>query len=307
MFVISERNKLIFAFAAVYLIWGSTYLAIRFGLETLPPFLMSGIRYFVAGLFICAFARLRGAKGATYAQWVRASLIGFLLFVVGTGGIVVAEKSLPSGLVSLMVATVPIYVILMEWLRPGGRNPGALTLLGVIVGIAGMIILIGPTSFAGSFAGISCVLLASFSWAIGSLYARGADLPSSKLLAAGMETVSAGVIMLVLSAFMGELRDLSLELVSLKSLAAVTYLIVFGSILGFSAYVYMLKKASPTHVSTYAYVNPLVAVFLGWALGGETVSGRTIVASMVILFAVYLISRPQRIKAAVLVEAEMER
>lgn len=300
MLVFSERNKLIAAFAAVYLIWGSTYLAIRFGLESLPPFLMSGIRYFVAGAFICAFARYRGAKGATGGQWLRASLIGFLLFVVGTGGIVVAEKTLPSGLVSLMVATVPIYIILMEWLRPGGRAPGALTILGVIVGVAGMVILIGPTRLDGSFAGILCVLIASFSWAIGSLYARSADLPTSKLLASGMETLAAGVIMLVLSLCQGELSGLSLAMVSLKSLAAVTYLTVFGSIVGFSAYVYMLKNASPTHVSTYAYVNPLVAVFLGWALGGETVSGRTILASAVILLAVYLISRPQPVRSVLI-------
>lgn len=293
----SDSSKLIAAFLAVYLIWGSTYLAIRFGLESLPPFLMSGTRYLIAGALIYLYAWKKGAGHPTKGQWLRATIIGVLLFVLGNGGIVLAAQSIPSGLVSLMVATVPIYIVLLDWWK-GGKTPSHFTGAGLVVGVLGMILLLGPSKIGGTTSvdpvGIVWAMLASLAWAIGSLYARHADLPKSQLQAASMETVTAGAIMILISACIGETNGFNIAEVTAKSWLSLLYLIVFGSIVGFTAYVYMLKAASPTRVSTYAYVNPVVAVFLGWALAGEAVTSQTIMASAVILCAVWLITRPSK-------------
>ncbi len=295
----SDSAKLVAAFLAVYLIWGSTYLAIRFGLESLPPFLMSGSRYLIAGALIYLYAWKTGAGHPSRAQWIRATIIGVLLFVIGNGGIVLAAQSIPSGLVSLMVATVPIYVVLLDWWK-GGKTPSYFTSAGLVVGVLGMVLLLGPSKIGGATSvdpvGIVWAMLASLAWAVGSLYARHADLPKSQLQAAGMQTVTAGAIMMLISTGIGETSSFNIAEVSAKSWLSLLYLIVFGSIVGFTAYVYMLKAASPTRVSTYAYVNPVVAVFLGWALAGEAVTAQTIMASAVILCAVWLITRPSKIK-----------
>lgn len=295
----SDSSKLIAAFLAVYLIWGSTYLAIRFGLESLPPFLMSGSRYLIAGALIYLYAWKNGAGHPTRGQWLRATVIGLLLFVMGNGGIVLAAQTIPSGLVSLMVATVPIYVVLLDWWK-AGKAPSHFTSAGLIVGVLGMVLLLGPSKIGGATSvdpvGIVWAMLASLAWAVGSLYARHADLPKSQLQSAGMQTVTAGAIMMLISAGIGETSGFNIAEVSTKSWLSLLYLIVFGSIVGFTAYVYMLKAASPTRVSTYAYVNPVVAVFLGWALAGEAVTSQTIMASAVILCAVWLITRPSKTK-----------
>lgn len=301
----SESSKLVAAFLAVYLIWGSTYLAIKFGLESLPPFLMSGTRYLIAGALIYLYAWKKGCAHPTRAQWLRATLIGVLLFVVGNGGVVLAATSIPSGLVSLMVASVPIYIVLLEWIKPGGKAPGRFTAAGLVVGILGMVLLLGPSKIGGAASidpvGVIWAMLASLGWAIGSLYARHAALPESQLQSASMQTVTAGAIMLLISMGIGETSTFSITQVTAKSLISLLYLIVFGSIVGFTAYMYMLKAASPTKVSTHAYVNPVVAVFLGWALAGEAVTQQTMVASAVILCAVWLISRPSKVKQLKLV------
>lgn len=296
----SPKAKLIAAFIAVYLIWGSTYLAIRFGLEGLPPFLMSGTRYLIAGAILYLYATRNGVKHPTAMEWLRATVIGILLFVVGNGGVVIAAATIPSGLVSLMVATVPIYIVLLQWAAPGGKRPGRFTAAGLAVGVLGMVLLLGPNKLGGSTAvdpaGIIWVMLASLGWAAGSLYARHARLPASQLQSAGMQTAAGGAVMLLISFVLGEHHGFNMAAVSLKSWLAFIYLIVFGSIIAFTAYLYMIKTASPTRVSTYAYVNPLVAVFLGWSLAGETVTAQTILASAVILCAVWLITRPNIIK-----------
>ncbi len=299
----SENVRLIAAFTAVYLIWGSTYLAIRFGLEGLPPFLMSGARYLIAGAVLYLYATRNGIRHPTAGQWFRAAVIGILLFVIGNGGVVIAAATIPSGLVSLMVAAMPIYVVLMQWLRPGGIVPGRFTIAGLVVGVVGMILLLGPGKGPDSApidpVGVIWVTLASLGWAAGSLYARHAKLPESQLQSAGMQTATGGVIMLLISLALGEHNGFQLAAVSLKSWLAFIYLIIFGSIVAFTAYLYMIKKASPTRVSSYAYVNPVVAVFLGWALAGEAVTAQTIVASAVILCAVWLITRPKKIQSAI--------
>lgn len=294
----TNTYKVVAAFAAVYLIWGSTFLAARFGLESLPPFLMSGMRYLTAGVLLYCYAKLRGAQSPTAAQWLRATIIGFLLFVIGGGGVVVAQQWISSGMASLLATTVPIFVVLIDWLRPGGSAPSRRIILGLAAGITGMGMLLSPgQSGAVNLTGVAWIMLASLCWAAGSLYARQADLPKSKLLVAGMETLSAGAIMLVISTLCGETSGFELSQVTLKSLCSLLYLIVFGSIIGFSAYVFLLKETSPSRVSTHAYVNPVVAVFLGWLLAGEKVTVQTLSASVVIMLAVYLISRPGKSKS----------
>ncbi|GAC1517373.1 MAG: drug/metabolite exporter YedA [Gemmatimonadaceae bacterium] len=287
------RAKVIAAFLAIYLIWGSTYLAIRFAVETLPPFLMVGVRFLVAGTLLYAWSRLRGARAPTLIQWRSAAIIGGLLLMVGNGGVVWAEQRLPSGLTALLVV-VPFWMVVLEWVRPRGRRPSGAVLAGLALGLAGLALLVGPDAFHGvgtvDPVGAVVVVFASLAWAGGSLYSRSAPLPASPLLTTGMEMLAGGALLTIGAIALGEPRTLHPALVSARSLGALLYLITFGSLLGFTAYVWLLKVAAPAKVATYAYVNPVVAVYLGWALAGEAVSPRTGIAAAIIIAAVALIT-----------------
>lgn len=296
------RVKIAAAFLAVYLIWGSTYLAIRYAIETMPPFLMAGTRFFIAGSLLYCWARWRGAAKPDLKHWMVAGMIGTLLLVFGNLGVVVAEQTVPSGLVSLLVAMVPVYVALLDWLRPGGDAPTRRAVVGLVVGLVGISILIGQAAFASTgvnIVGVCSVLAGSLSWSIGSIYLRSARLPESPSLATAMEMLTAGVILILISFGLHEHAHLQLSAITLKSLVAWAYLLTFGSIIGFSAYIWLLTVVSPLRVSTYVYVNPIVAVFLGWSMAGEPVTPHIIVAAAVILLAVWLIttSSKQKTKA----------
>lgn len=287
------RWKVVSAFAIVYVIWGSTYLAIRFAIETLPPFLMASGRFLVAGVLMWLWAKRRGAGRPTRRQVGAAAAVGALLLMGGNGGVVWAEQRIDSGLAALLVATVPLWVVTIEWLLPGGRRPRLALALGVAGGLAGIVLLVGPAELAGAermdLAGAGAVVAASLLWSIGSLYAARADLPSSPRLATGLEMLFGGVGLLVAGALTGEFARLDLAAVSATSWAAVAYLVVFGSLVAFSAYVWLLRAAPPSKVATYAYVNPVVALLLGWALAGEDLTARTLLAAAVILASVMLI------------------
>jgi drug/metabolite transporter (DMT)-like permease len=289
-----ERWQIISAFLAIYLIWGSTYIAIRFALESFPVFFMASTRFLVAGLLLYAWARARGAARPDFAHWKQAAFIGSLLLVIGNSGIAFAEKTVPSGIVSLLVAMVPVFVALLEWLRPKGVAPSPRRIFGLLTGIVGMAILTGPSRLTGGSGfdlfGVSCVLFGSLAWSFGSLHARTARLPEVPLLGTAMQMLCAGAIMGIFSLIGGETHKLQLTSISVESWCALAYLITFGSIVGFSAYVWLLKMVSPSRVSTYAYVNPVVAVFLGWALAGEALSMQTMLAAVVILVAVWIIT-----------------
>jgi drug/metabolite transporter (DMT)-like permease len=284
--------RVVVAFALVYIIWGSTYLAIRFAIETMPPFLMAATRFLLAGAVLYLWMRLRGAPRPEGMHWRSAAIVGALLLVFGNGVVVWAEEVLPSSIAALLVAMVPVWMALLSWLRPGGTRPRAVVLIGLALGFAG----VGLLVFQGGGAqrpinplGAGAVMLASLSWAAGSLYARNARMPSVPLLGTAMEMLCGGALLVVLALLKGEPAQVHLQAISLRSDLALAYLIVFGSLVAFSAYVWLLRNVPPARVSTYAYVNPVVAVFLGWWLASEPITGQTLVAAAVIVGAVALV------------------
>jgi drug/metabolite transporter (DMT)-like permease len=279
------------ALGCVYLIWGSTYLAIRIAIETLPPLLMVGVRYVLAGGLLYGWARLRGAARPPAIQWRSAAVIGGLMLLVGNGGVAWAEQRVSSGVAALLASTVPLWMMLFERLRRGGARPGPRVVAGLALGFAGIVLLVRPGAhFAVAPAGAAVLLVGSLCWSFGSLYSRHAPLPASPLLATGMQMLAGGVLMIFAGVALGEPARLALAAVSLRSFLAFAYLVVFGALIGFTAYIWLLRVAPPALVSTYAYVNPVVAVFLGWALGGEPLTARTLAAAAVILTGVALIT-----------------
>ena len=288
----ASRAKLATAFAAVYLIWGSTYLAIRFAIETMPPFLMAAVRFLVAGAVIYLFCRARGMTRPDARNWRDAVIVGAFLLLGGNGGVVWAEQYVESGTAALLVATVPIWMVTFDWLRGTGPRPVLQTMIGMAMGLLGLVLLIGPGALLGAPLPLvpSLVLVAaSISWAWGSLYSRGARLPATPLLATGMQMLAGGALLLIAGLATGEGSELAAGGVSGRSLAALAYLIVFGAILGYSAYIWLLRHAPAAHVSTYAYVNPVVAVLLGWALADETITPRLLIAAAIIVAGVAVI------------------
>lgn len=288
------------AFAAVYLAWGSTYAAIRIAIDTMPPLLMAGARFLLAGTLLYAIMRLRGEPAPERRHWKNTALIGMLLLMFGNGGVTMAERTVPSAIVALLVAMVPMWMVLLEWLRPGGTRPTGRTLLGLLIGFAGIVLLVGPGSLAGGERvdplGAGIVTVGALAWAFGSIWSRSAELPKNPLTATGMEMAWGGVWLLLAGTLRGELRVLDVSSFTTASVLAYFYLVVVGSLIGFSAYIWLLGVSTPARVSTYAYVNPLVAVLLGWALLNEPLSGRVLAAAAIIVAAVAVITlgkRPQ--------------
>jgi len=284
------------ALAAVYLIWGSTYLAIRYAVETMPPFLMAGVRFIISGGVLYALRRAAGDPAPKAIEWRSATIIGVFLLVGGNGGVVWAEQFVASGLTALMVATVPLWMVLMDALRPGGNRPGFMAGSGILVGFAGAVLLIGATVSdreAMDPYGAAALVLASLSWAFGSLYGRSAQLPQSQLLGTGMEMFSGGVTLILVALLAGELDGFDINAVSKRSALALAYLTVIGSS-AFVAYVWLLRVAPTPLVATYAYVNPLVAVLLGYFLAREPMTLRTLSAAALIIGSVVLVSAPKR-------------
>lgn len=283
------------AFAAVYVIWGSTYLAMKYAVASIPPYWMSGLRFTVAGALLYGWARTRGALRPTAANWRAALISGLLLVLGGTALVGWAEQWVPSGIAALLVGTVPLWFVLLEWLRPGGRRPTLRTIAGIVLGFAGFAVLVGPDlarQGVGAALPAAVILFSSLLWALGSLYSRRAPLPASPVLGMSMEMLAGGVTCLVFGLLVGEARALDPSSVSRASLLALAYLIVFGSLVGFTCYLWLLRVSTPTRVSTHIYVNPIVALFLGWAIAGEPVTARALVATVIILAAVGLIGAP---------------
>ena len=282
--------KIALALGTVYVIWGSTYLAILFAIETLPPFWMAGVRFLVSGALVYAWARWRGAPRPQRIHWRSATLIGGLLLLGGNGGVVWSEQRLDSGFAALLVSTVPLWMVLFEWLRRDGTRPTLGVVAGLVLGFAGLVMLVRPGRGGGFDAlAVGVLLLACVSWAWGSLRSRHVPLPESPFLATGMQMLAGGALLMAMGLLTGEAGRLDLAGVSLKSGLALGYLIVFGA-LGFTAYIWLLRVTSPALVSTYAYVNPVVAVLLGWALAGEPLTWGMLAAAAVILTGVALIT-----------------
>jgi drug/metabolite transporter (DMT)-like permease len=290
----ASRLQVAIALGAVYLIWGSTYLAIRFAIETIPPFLMAAARYLTAGALLYAWSRFRGAPRPKLVHWRSALLIGALLLLVGNGGVVWAEQRVSSGLAALLVSTEPLWIVLLAWFRDRRQKPGGRVIAGLVLGFTGLVLLVRP-SHGGSLdlPGVAAVLVASLSWAYGSLYSLRAKLPDAPQLSTAMQMLCGGSLLLLAGLGTGETTGFAMSQVSTRSLLALAYLVVFGAIIAFTAYVWLLRSAPPVLVSTYAYVNPVVAVFLGWALAGEPFTRGTLIAAAVILAGVALISSAQ--------------
>jgi drug/metabolite transporter (DMT)-like permease len=290
----ASRAQIIAAFASIYLVWGSTYLAIRYAVETIPPFLMGGMRFVISGGLLYLWARSRGAPRPTGLHWRNAVIAGGFLLLGGNGAVVWAEQFVPSGLTALLVSILPFWLVIIEWVRPPHRRPSGAVLVGLVLGFIGIIVLVGPSDLGGhgdvSSLGALVLILGSLSWAIGSFWSRDAQLPESGLLTTGMEMLGGGALLLIVGALGGEISRFDIHHVSSASAAGLVYLITFGSLLGFTSYIWLLDKVSPARLGTYAYVNPIVAVFLGWAIAGERLSIRTAVAAAIVICAVALIT-----------------
>jgi drug/metabolite transporter (DMT)-like permease len=284
----------VLAFAAVYLIWGSTYLAIRFAVESMPPFLMAGARHLVPGLVLVAWAGRRRPPRPTPRQIRDTAVVGLLLLLGGNGLVTWAEQWVPSGLTALLVASVPLWMGLMSGLVEPASRPRARGIAGLVLGFAGVGLLVEPrgelAADARTLAGALGVLAAAFLWAAGSLWSRRADLPRDPLLATGIEMLAGSAGLALVGTALGEWPRVDPGAVTTRSALSLLYLATFGSIVGFSAYVWLLQVAAPAKVATYAYVNPVVAVVLGVTLGGEALGARTVAAAAVIVAAVVMIT-----------------
>lgn len=293
-----SRLSLVLAFAAIYLIWGSTYLAIRFAVESTPPFLMAGVRFLVAGVAMIAWARWRGVALPTARQWRAAFIVGSLLMFGGNGLVTLAEEHrVSSGVAAVLVALVPLWMVVLDAVAFRRHRPNRLVWLGVAAGFAGVAVLAGPggDSLRGvDPLGAGMLVLATLSWACGSLYARSAPLPRSMAMAAGTEMLLGGAVLLAAAFVKGEWRQVDVAGISTLSYASIVYLVIFGSIIGLSAYGWLLRVTSSAAVSTYAFVNPIVAVFLGWLFAGEILTPRVFFASSLIVGAVLLIHVSKR-------------
>jgi drug/metabolite transporter (DMT)-like permease len=294
----TSRSRLYIAFAAVWIIWGSTYLGIRVAIESIPPFMMAMGRFLLAGAVLFALGLYRGGAAPTAPQWKTALVVGLLLLLGGNGGVVWAEQRVSSGLTALIVSCEPLVVVLFDWVRRGGLRPSAPVLLGLATGTAGMVLLISPAHIIGGGAvdpvGAGVLLFAVVSWALGSIYSRHADAAPSPLISTGANMLCGSLWFLVAALLAGEPGRFDPQAITTRSLVAFGYLVVFGALIGFTAYLWLLRNTTLARASTYAFVNPVVAVFLGWWLVDEPVTARTLVAAAVIVASVILITAFQQ-------------
>ncbi|HEX5963392.1 MAG TPA: EamA family transporter [Gemmatimonadales bacterium] len=288
---IGLRWKIAVAFFAVYVFWGMTYAAMRVAVVEIPPYVMAGARFVLAGALLYAWARSRGERSPTLQQWRAAAKIGAFLLLGGNASVAWAEQRVPSGLAALLIGVMPIWMVGLEWLRRGLR-PSRQVIAGLLLGAAGVALLVLPQGDGAGVdpVGAAVLILAAASWAWGSVISKSAPLPASPFLATSMEMIAGGVLCLIVAALSGELQHFSVADVSSEAALAWLYLVVFGSLVAFTAYIWLLGVTSIAKVGTYAYVNPVVAVLLGWAVLGEPVTMRTVVGAIVILLGVALVN-----------------
>ena len=289
------KLALISAFAALYVIWGSTYLGILFAIDSIPPLLMAGSRFLTAGVLMYAVARVQGAPRSGWGDWRTAAIVGACLLLGGNGGVTLAEQYVPSGLAAVVVATVPIYIALLGWLTGSAARPRPIVWVGLAGGLCGVALLVGasfqfPTGeHPKAVTGMIILLVSSFLWSAGSLYSRRAQNAPSPVLASGQQMLCGGGLLLLGGIGRGELARLEIHRISWLSLGAWVYLVTIGAVVAFSAYVWLLRHCDPAKVATYAYVNPIVAVLLGAAFAGETLTARTLIAAALIVGSVAIV------------------
>jgi drug/metabolite transporter (DMT)-like permease len=300
-----KKTLVIIAFTALYVIWGSTYLGIKFSIETIPPFLMAGGRFVLAGIIMYAIAWSQGIGKSNWRNWRTSLLIGACLLLGGNGGVTISEKYIDSGLAALIVAIVPIYIVLLGWITGMATRPTPIMWIGLTGGFVGVAILFGPGLHFHSVGGrnpaigICILLVTSFIWSAGSLYSRLAKHAPSPFLTAAQQMICGGVLLLLAGVVTGELPRFRPGDISLLSLGSFIYLVLIGAVVGYTAYIWLLRHCEPAKVATYAYVNPIVAVLLGTFFAGERVSARMLVAAALIIGSVALIITAQQLRAHV--------
>lgn len=302
---IARRNhmRILMAFAAVYVLWGSTYLFIKYAIEVIPPFLLGATRFVASGVILYALARWCGAPKPTALELRLAGITGVLMLGFGNGAVMFAEKSVPSGVVALIVASVPLWVVLIDWLRPDGTRPRRAMFAGIALGLVGMIILIGPRAIIGEGnideLGSGVLVLGSISWAYGTLMTRwSSKRPGSPLVFASLQMLAASAAMLITSLITRDYRGFAWANVTSLTVFSFVFLVIAGSIIGYTAYIYLLSHVSAAKAATYAYVNPIIAVLLGWLFANEPLGMRTLVAAGVTLAGVAIITMTQGVAGA---------
>lgn len=310
------RLRIWIALLAIYLIWGSTYLAIRYAVESIPPFLMAGTRFLTAGIVLYTWRRLAGDPAPTARQWRSTAIIGLLLLLGGNGLVSWAEQTVPSGIAALLIGTIPLWMVLTESIRHGGVKPSLSAVLGLITGFGGILVLIWPLLMRSTYSagtsehldplGVVALLFAAFSWAVGSVYSKSAELPPSSLMTTAAEMLTGSLGLYFIGALLGEWNMLDFATITARSWLGLAYLTVLGSLVGFVAYAWLLRHAPISLVATYAYVNPLVAILLGSLLAQESFSARILVAALIIIGSVVLINYSRQTKVGRRVAASAE-
>ncbi len=301
--------KTLLAFAIIYFVWGSTYLAIRVGVREVPPFLLAAMRFLVAGLVLCGWMITQGERPPSRQQWMSAFFLGLLIFVLDYGLLFWAEQRVPSGIAAVMMAMIPLFMALSEIIFLGSQRLTVRLTLALLIGIGGVAVLMSHSLNLGApidRAGAVALIVASMSWSVASALMRKLPLPLSKVMSSGAQMLAGGALLALTSAALGEFRNFSPSTVSRGAWLSLLYLIVAGSIVGFTAYVWLIHHESPTKVGTYAYVNPVVAVLIGYFLGGETIGLRSIVGTVLVLIGVVVITTtPAKKPAATLAVEDM--
>ena len=294
----ATKTKLALAFAALYIVWGSTYLAIKFAIGTIPPYLMGGSRFIVSGLILYAWSRGHGQPAPSRREWRDAAIVGTLLLACGNGAVGWAEQRVPTGITALLVASVPMWMVLIDWARPRGKRPSLIVAVGLLIGLAGVAVLAAPGFSGGENrafgVGALVLMLGSIAWAGGSIYSRHSARPDSAVMSTALQMIAGSIALIIIGLAIGELPRLDFAAITLKSFLGWAYLVTFGSLVGFTAYAYVLRETTPAKATTYAYVNPVVAVLLGWAFANEPITMRTVVAAGIILASVAMISLTER-------------
>ena len=295
----SQKNKwlILISFFCVYLFWGGTYLGMKFALVSFPPFIMAGIRHTTAGIILSTFALIKKETFPTKKEILSAGLVGALLLLGGNGLVAYAEMRVPSSIASLIIASIPLWISGLNWISGDKKKPSLLEFVGLFLGFAGIIVLVFQGSNSSTnidVIGIILLLIASLSWSIGSLYSKRANMPKSSFYNISFQMLVGGFLLLIFSMLLGEYKSFNVSNITTQSLFAMFYLILFGSILAYSAYIWLFKNVNPTLASTYAFVNPVVALILGWSLASEVLSTQAIIASILIIGAVVILTLSKR-------------
>ena len=294
------KTKIWLALIALYIVWGSTYLAIRFTVETIPPFMSAGLRFLIAGTILFVWRRMAGDPVPTTRQWISTAIVGIALLLCSNGVLSWAEQRVPSGIASLVMSTIPLWLVLFEAFRPRGIKPSWRAIIGLLIGFGGVFLLIGPAEFSGKSAtqfdtfGTIALLFAALMWSLGSIYSKHADMPKSSLMGTGAEMLTGAAAIMIVSAASGEFNEFRFADVSMRSWLGLAFLIFVGSLVGFVSYGWLLQNAPISLISTYPYVNPVVAVLLGSWFASESLTPRILLAAMIIIGSVVFINSERR-------------